>query len=211
MYQIFFFIALLIGIIPLLILFFYKKALDFNRAIIPFVWITALATLYEFVGTGLFKFNTSYWFKIYSFLEIVSVYYFFLKLFKPKYKKIVQGFLILLIITCIYSFFYWNKDEGLILIATNKSPLTLFVLTFSFLWFKELFYKMEIQNPWQNANFYFVSGFLLYYSSTFFLFLLASFLFKSNVYFYDYWLINIVATIILRTSLIIGVWKMKQD
>jgi hypothetical protein len=211
LYQIFFFIALLIGIIPLLILFFYKKALDFNRAIIPFVWITALATLYEFVGTGLFKFNTSYWFKIYSFLEIVSVYYFFLKLFKPKYKKIVQGFLILLIITCIYSFFYWNKDEGLILIATNKSPLTLFVLTFSFLWFKELFYKMEIQNPWQNANFYFVSGFLLYYSSTFFLFLLASFLFKSNVYFYDYWLINIVATIILRTSLIIGVWKMKQD
>lgn len=188
MYQIFFFTALLIGIIPLLILFFYKKALDFNGAITLFVWITALATLYEFVGTGLLKFNTSFWFKFYSFLEIVALYYFFFKLFKPKYKKIVQGFLILLIVTYSFSFFYWNRNEELILIATNKSPLTLFVLTFSFLWFKELFYKMEIQNPWQNASFYFVSGVLLYYSSTFFLFLLASFLFKSNVYFYDYWL-----------------------
>lgn len=211
MYQIFFFIALLIGIIPLLILFFYKKALEFNRAITPFIWLTALATIYEFVGTVLLKINTSYWFQVYSFLEVIILYYFFFRLFQTKYKIAFGVFLILLLITYGFSFFLWSKNSGLITKAINKVPITFFVLTFSFLWFKELFYKMEIQNPWQNANFYFVTGFLLYYSSTFFLFLLASFLFKSNVYFYDYWLINIAATIILRTSLIIGVWKMKQD
>jgi hypothetical protein len=211
LYQIFFFIALLIGIIPLLILFFYKKALEFNRAITPFIWLTALATIYEFAGTVLLKINTSYWFQVYSFLEVIILYYFFFRLFQTKYKIAFGVFLILLLITYGFSFFLWSENSGLITKAINKVPITFFVLTFSFLWFKELFYKMEIQNPWQNANFYFVTGFMLYYSSTFFLFLLASFLFKSNVYFYDYWLINIVATIILRTSLIIGVWKMKQD
>lgn len=211
MYQIFFYLALFIGIIPLLILLLKKRVFDFKEPIIPFVWLTAFATLYEFIGTGLLEIKTSYWFQMYSFLEIVTLSYFFSKLFQPKYKTAFRIFLVLLVTTYSFSFFFWNENAGLIPNAINKTPLTFFVLTFAFLWFKELFKKMEIQNPWQNANFYFVSGFSVYYSSTFFLFLLGSFIFKSNVYFYDYWLINIMATFVLRTLLIIGVWKMKQD
>ena len=211
MYQILFYIALFIGFIPLLILFLKKRAFDLKKPIIPFVWLTALATLYEFIGTGLLEIKTSYWFQVYSFLEIITLSYFFFKLFQPKYKIAFWVFLVLLITTYGFSFFFWNENAGLIPKAINKTPLTLFVLTFSFLWFKELFKKMKIQNPWQNADFYFVSGFAIYYSSTFFLFLLGSFIFNSNVYFYDYWLVNIIATLILRIFLIIGVWKMKQD
>lgn len=211
MYQVFFYIALFIGIIPLLVLFIKKRAFDFREPITPFIWLTVFATLYEFIGTGLLEIKTSYWFQLYSFFEIVTLFYFFFKLFKTKYKIAFGIFLVSLVTTYSFSFFFWNENEGLIPNTVNKTSVTLFVLTFSFLWFKELFKKMEIQNPWQNADFYFVSGFSVYYSSTFFLFLLASLIFNSNVNFYDYWLVNIIATLILRTSLIIGIWKMKQD
>lgn len=211
MYFFFAYVALFIGIIPLLILFLKKRVFDFKEPIIPFVWLTALATLYEFIGTVLLQIKTSYWFQVYSFLEIVTLSYFFFKLFQPKYKTAFRVFLVLLLTTYGFSFFFWDENAGLIPKAINKIPLTFFVLSFSFLWFKELFKKMEIQNPWQNTDFYFVSGFSVYYSSTFFLFLLGNFIFNSNIYFYDYWLINIMTTLILRTFLIIGVWKMKQD
>ncbi len=204
-----FFIALFIGIIPLLILLLKKRAFDFKKPIISFIWLTAFATLYEFFGSVILKINTSYWWQLYSLLEFITLYYFFFKLFQPKYKTTFWVFLVLLVTKYGFSYIFWN--EIFISTAINKIPLTIFVLTFSFLWFKELFKKMEIQNPWQNANFYFVSGFSVYYSSTFFLFLLGNSIFNSNIYFYDYWLINIMATLILRTFLIIGVWKMKQD
>lgn len=211
MYQIFFYIVLFIGIIPLLVLFLKKRAFDFKEPITPFIWLTAFATLYEFIGTGLLEIKTSYWFQLYSFLEIITLSYLFFKLFQPKYKTAFWVFLVLLLTTYSFSLFFWDENAGLIPKAINEVPLTLFVLTFSFLWFKELFNKMEIQSPWQDTDFYFVSGFSVYYSSTFFLFLLGNFIFNSNIYFYDYWLINVMATLILRTFLIIGVWKMKQD
>lgn len=211
MYQVIFYTALFIGIIPLLILFLKKRTFDFREPITPFIWLTAFATLYEFIGTGLLEIKTSYWFQLYSLLEIATLFYFFFKLFKTKNKIALGIFLVLLVTIYGFSFFFWIQNSSFIPNTINKTPLTLFILIFSFLWFKELFKKMEVQNPWQNAYFYFVSGFSVYYSSTFFLFLLASLIFNSNVYFYDYWLINIIATFILRTSLIIGVWKMKQD
>lgn len=211
MYQVFFYTTLFIGIIPLSIVFLKKRPFDFKEPITPFIWLTAFATLYEFIGTGLLEIKTPYWFQLYSFLELVTLFYFFFKLFKTRYKTIFGIFLVLLVITYSFSFFFWNENSSLIPKAINKTPLTLFVLTFSFLWVKELFEKMEIQNPWQNPDFHFVSGLFVYYSSTFFLFLLANYIFESNVYFYDYWLINVIATLLLRTFLIIGVWKMKQD
>lgn len=211
MYQILFYIALFIGFIPLLILFLKKRAFDSKEHITPFVWLTALATLYEFIGTVLLKINTTYWSQLYSFLAFLTLYYFFFKLFRPNYKNAFRIYFILFTIIFCISFFFWTDKNTFITRAINRIPLTLFVLTFSFFWFKELFKKMKIQNPWQNADFYFVSGFAIYYSSTFFLFLLGSFIFNSNVYFYDYWLVNIIATLILRIFLIIGVWKMKQD
>lgn len=211
MYQIIFYLALFIGIVPLLVIFYKKRAFDKTHPIVPFIWLTAIATLYEFIGTRILKFNATYWSQLYSLLEFSTLYYFFFRLFLPKYKTTFWLFLILLVATYSFSFFLWTDKSTFIPKAINKTPLTFFVLTFSFLWFKDLFKKMEIQNPWQNADFYFVSGFSVYYSSTFFLFLLGNFIFNSNVYFYDYWLINIMATLILRTSLIIGVWKMEQD
>ncbi|SEM65205.1 hypothetical protein SAMN05421856_10582 [Chryseobacterium taichungense] len=209
MHQVLFFAALFIGIIPYSILIKRKKTFDFKESIIPFVCLTAIATLYEFFGSVILKINTSYWWQLYSLLEFSTLYYFFYKLFGSSYKKTFLVFVIFLSFTYILSFVFW--EEKFITIAINKLPLTFFVFTFSFKWYRELFQKMDIENPWQNSTFYFISGISIYYSSTFFLFLLSKYMFIDNGYLYDYWLINVFATLILRVFLIVGVWKMRQN
>lgn len=211
MYQIFFYAALFIGIIPICILLLQKKAFSTNDGIIPFVWLTGIATVYELIGTVIFKINTNYWFQLYPLLEFLAVFYFFSNLFKEKYKIIFRVFLALFIISYFLSFIFWSSSQKFLPLAINTIPLTVFVLFCSYAWFKRMFETTSIENPWQNSSFYFVSGFLVYHSSTFLLFILGNYLFNSNKYIYDYWLVNILATFVLRTFLIIGVCKMKQD
>lgn len=89
----------------------------------------------------------------------------------------------------------------------SQVPIIIMVLIFSLKWFKELFEKTEVPDLWSNGNFYFVSGLLIYYSATFVLFMLSSFLIEVSQHFYDYWLVNVIATLFLRIMLSLGVWN----
>lgn len=202
-------ILILTGTLPLLLLFLKKTAFDFKKPIVPFVWLTAVATLYEWVGTALLKINATYWFQIYSLLCFCALYYFFLKLLNRQYKKVFSLFLALFIITYSTSFFFFDKTNAFTSSSINDPLITLMVLFFSFLWFKKLFEKTNVPNLWKDADFYFISGLMIYHFGTFFFFLLSSFIFNSNSDFYDYWMVNIVATVVLRIFISIGVWKMK--
>lgn len=181
---------------------------DLKLPIIPFIWLTVFAVIYELAGTLVLKINTTYWFQLYSFLEMIALYLFFYRLFKPSYRRVFRLFLFLMVIMYCISFYFWNASSNFISKAINTVPVTLFVLIFSALWFRELFRKIDLSNPWQEPAFYFVTGFSVYYSGTFFLFLLSNIISNSNVHFYDYWFVNILATFIFRVYLIIGVWKM---
>ena len=175
------------------------------------MWLTFIATLYEGIFTLLLNINTAYWFQIYSLLELLAIYYFFSKLFKANYNKSLAIFIIGMFIVYCFSFLFWNEDNKFISNAINTIPITLFVFIFSFIWFRQLFQKMEVPDLLEDATFYFITGFFIYYSTTLILFLMSSFIFKSELYFYDYWLVNVIATLFLRICLIAGVWKMKQD
>lgn len=177
----------------------------------PFVWLTFIATLYEYIGTSILKINVAYWFQLYSLLEFLTIYYFFQKIFCSTYKKVFQIFIGVLLLAYCCSFLFWNENTIFISEAVNRIPLTLFVFTFSYIWFKELFQKMEIENPLDNSSFYFVSGLAIYYSGTSILFLISSIIFESNLYFYNFWTVNVLATLFLRIFLIIGVWKMERE
>lgn len=194
-----------------MVLVYKNKALNFKQPVVPFIWVTAVATLYEFIGTVLLQINTAYWFQFYSLLEFGALYYFFYRLINPQYKRLYQIFLILFILVYGFSFFYWDEYNALVAKTINKTLMALFVFLSSFLWFKKLFEKMHIPNLWKNAEFYFISGFIIYYSGTFLLFLLSDLIFNSKFYFYDYWLVNVLATLILRVFLIIGVWNMNRN
>lgn len=209
MYSIFLYTALFVGILPLSVLFFKKRAFLFKKPIAPFIWLTFIAALYEGIGviTNI-KVGQNYWNQIYSLLEILTVFYFYFKLFQPRFKTIFLLFFTLLSATYGISF-YWISSSSLITVAINMIPLTFFVLFGSFWWVRDLFRSDEIQNLWQNPTFYFVSAFYIYYLVTMPLFLMGSFIFDSNLYFYDFAIVNVMATLILRILLTIGVWKMK--
>src|SRR5690606_14446032 len=147
-------------------------------------------------------------------------FYFFSYLFKPYYKTVFRICLILFVIIYCISFFYWGGQNKLISSAINRVYISSFILIFSVIWYKNQFTeleklnpfeKMEMPNLWQSDAFYFVSGLAVYYSTTFSLFLLSSSIFNSKLYFYDFWFVNVLAILIFRIFLIIGVWKMQHD
>jgi len=201
-------IILYSGFIPLIILIFKKKALDFKEPIVPFIWITAIASIYEILNTKVFLVNASYWFQIYPLLEIIGLYFFFSKVFKEKHESVIKLFVIILLIIYSSSFLLWNSYINLQSHSLNKSFITLFVLLGCFTWFKNLFKNIEVENLWSLPSFYFISAFFMYYSSTILLFSLGNFIYSSKEMF-DLWWVNVLASLILRILLTIGTWKMK--
>ena len=199
------------GILPLFLIFLKKKTFNVKQPIIPFVWLTAVGALYELIGTVILKVNATYWFQLYSLLGFCALYYFFFKLLNKKYKNAFVGFIIGFIATYGTSFFFLDQENVFISTAINEPFITIFVLVFSFLWFRQLFEKVNIPNLWKHPSFYFVSGLMIYYSGTFFFFLLSGSIFSSNCYFYDYWMVNIIAIVALRVFISVGIWRMKQD
>lgn len=209
MYSIFLYTALFAGILPLSVLFFKKRAFIFTEPIVPFIWLTFIAALYELIGSIILKINIDYWYQIYSLLEFLTVFYFYFKLFQARFKTIFYFFLFILTVIYGISFYFLTEYSSFIALALNTTPLTFLVLLGSFWWVRDLFRSDEIQNLWQKPTFYFVSAFYIYYLVTMPLFLMGSFIFNSNLYFYDFAIVNILATLILRILLTIGVWKMK--
>ena len=198
--------ALFIGIIPFSILLWKKRALNIKEAVIPFIWITALATLYEFFGTELLHINSTYWFQLYTILEIGCLFYYFHHILKQWHQKLLYFTLALVLTGYVISCFFWSTESNLVPLAINACSISLFVFIFACLHFNMLM-KRET-DLWKQPNFYFTAGFAIYYACTLLLFLLSTELYKTE-HRIDPWLINILAGIILRTLLITGTWKMK--
>lgn len=209
MYYILLYTTLFVGILPVLIGVYRKNIFTFSEPIIPFVWLTFIATLYELIGTTTLKIKVDYWFQIYSLFEFSSIYYFYRKLFKSKFKTLFRLFFITLIIIYMSSFYFWKTYSLFLTLAINTVPLSLFILINSFIWVNDLFKSEKVYNLWQDSIFYFIAAFYIYYLVTMPLFLMANFIFDSNLYFYDFAIVNVMASLILRILITFGVWKMK--
>lgn len=209
LYKIIIFTVLFAGVLPFLLMVIKKRVFNWKNPIVPFVWLTAIAVLYEFFGSYILEININYWFQIYSLSELIAVYYFFYRLLGFSFPKYYLVFSFLLIIGYIISLAYWNPNNTFISLAINKSVLTAFVFGAVFLWFRQIYVIGDIPDLLRHDNFYFVSGFFMYYSVTFCVFLLGRFIFDSEPNSYEFWLANVLATFILRILLLIGVWKMK--
>lgn len=200
------------GVIPLLLSFTIRPGREKLKAIYPFVWLLALATVYEIVGTFIFKLNTSYWFQVYTPLEILAIYYYYRKILPGKYGLYFKIALFLLgMVYLVSCFFIWGPESKLSSTLVNQVPLTIFVIIGSFLWFRELFRHMNIENLWKSPHFYFVASFLIYYASTFFLFLFSVVIFKQSGSFREYWIVNIIAALVARVLVSVGLWMVKSN
>lgn len=197
----------------------YRKNLDMAAPAMPFVWLTTIASLYEFIVSYVFEYNASIWFQLYSFTVFIALLYFFQRAIEFKTYHLSIGIMIGFIITYTASFFFWNKNDFLISTAINNTYLTIVVIILSIIWLKNKFEKLESYNSfsksdafnlWDNEEFYLIVGLFVYYCTTIFLYLSSNIIFNSELYFFDYWLVNIIATLFLRLSLTLSTWKMRK-
>lgn len=200
--------TIIYGIVPFILYLIVKKKNRDLHLILPFLIVVFLASVYELIGTVILKISVEYWYLVYKTLAFIGLHYFYYYLLDRKYKLLFLVYIIGFIILIILSQTVWINYIYLEKSAYFNMFQTLIVLTFSILWFKQLFSKLEEESLSKNPNFYFVSGLIVCYCGTVFLFLVSSSIYaydKSN--FHYYWLLNILLNFVLRSLLIIGVWK----
>lgn len=200
--------VIIFGISPLLYFIVSRRQSVIElKAIIPFLILTFVSSFYELIGTLTLGWNVSYWFILYNILSFFCIFFFYFQILEKRFTWLfllfIVSFFLLIYFLCIN---YQIKDvlEFNIYFKTHN---TLFVLVFSILWFTKLFAESYIDNLLRNSTFYFISGFVLYYCGTLFLFLLSNYLYKIDANtFQSYWLINILLNFVMRTLLLVGLW-----
>lgn len=205
--------VIIFGICPLLYFLFAKRQCAIElKAILPYIFLTFISSLYELLGTLTFGWNVSYWFVVYDILDFSCVFYFFYIILQKKYSRIFAAFIVLFTALCYYLYLHYDINDFLIVNNYFKGFITFFVLLFSILWFVKMFAEVYVDNLLNNSTFYFISGFILYHCGTLFLFLLSNYIYKANsVLFQSYWVVNIVLNFVLRSLLLVGLWKAKTN
>ncbi|CAM4142574.1 hypothetical protein FLJU110815_18990 [Flavobacterium jumunjinense] len=195
-----------LGIIPLFLYIINRKVGVATYYFLPFLSLLALASLYEYVGTYLLRLNTGYWFRIYSLLEFYVVWYFYYKILEFKKCYIIYGSLYLLLYG--YLLIDWSPKNKIIEDLPLTIAITLMVVVSSFLWFVDVFKKMEDKALYRRTEFYYISSLLIYFTGTFLVFLMADYIINNDsIKLLDYWVLIIIFNLILRVTLIFTVWK----
>jgi hypothetical protein len=206
-------ICIIYGILP--VLFYnkiYSKFYIQLKPIIPFVVLAISSNVYELLGTLLLKWNAKYWFFFYDILSFVTIYYFYYEILNRQYKSLFVLSIFLFTLITLLLLCYSSLDAILINTIFTSSLQTLFVLVFSMFWFIKLFRDANVENLFANSNFYFISGFIIYYCGTLFLFLFGNYFYKESVaLFHEYWILNIILNIVLTTFLLLGLWKAQKN
>ena len=207
MFQYFTHFTLLIGIVPIIIFWVNKKKLNPETYyFLPFIVLLTVSTIYEFVGTLLLRINVNYWFWIYLFLEFYALSYFFFKLSINKTLSwLFAGCYLLsyIVLTVL-------RDDSNDLLLDGYLSTFSFVtfLSFSTLWFRNLFKNLSYSRLFDNNLFYFLVGIMVYFAGTIFLFIFSDIIYsgqKEN--FPDFWMLNVLFSFIFRILIIIGIWK----
>ncbi len=200
--------VIIFGIIPLLYYFIAKsKNTRELKPIIPFITLTFVSSVYEFFGTLVLEWNVSYWFVFFEVLAFLCIYYFYFEILQKQFLKLFLLALFLFLGFCLYLSLNFKIEDFFIITSYIDIVLTMFILFFTIIWFRKLIIDAYIENLLDNSAFYFISGFVLYYCGTLFLFLLSNHLYKlDSSTFQSYWLLNILLNFVLRTLLLVGLW-----
>jgi len=174
---------------------------------VPFLWLTLIGSLYEPIVTiGMGK-DSMYWFRVYNAAEFLCLYYFFKHVIHKRYLLLFGSFLFFFTLN---SLMVVILGIGQLRVESMYAPfIFIFVLTFSALWFRDTSKNDLLPAKFAKSNVVFICGFLLYYSGTLFFYLLSEVILvdSKSISYQDYWLVNIIATLILKIFLIGGVWS----
>lgn len=206
-------VTMLYSSLPFLVYWFIRKQLNQEvQPILPFLVLCFIGGLYEFIFTALLRIDTVPWFYTYDFLSIFTIQYFFYHVLEKKVKKMVLVTTALYIALFFYAVTHHEMKNFMNYLAYLNSIITFLIIFYSFLWFKKVFMEKSLISLSQSPTFYFITGFLFYYSGVVVLFLLANSIYlTNNSNFQYYWLINLFFNIFHKTFLIIGLWKARRN
>lgn len=200
--------TILYGIIPFMYYSIYGRKIKKLKSIYPFLLIVFIASLYEFIGPVILKTTTKYWYLAYKTLAFFGLHYFFYIELNKKHKSIFVFFIIVFLVFVILTFSIWKNIFYMEINSFYNALQTIVILTFSILWFLKVFKELEMKSLLESPIFFFISGLIITYCGTVFLFLMAELLYKMDKSsFQEYWMLNVILNLLLRTTLIIGIWK----
>ncbi len=203
-------IVILFSIILLPFFQFSKRknsVLNSNNLILLFF----IGGIYELIFTMLLGYDSQIWFKIYSYLEFLTLLLFFRKLI-----GITQSvfYFIIILYSIIYTFLavmFFNKININMFELFIPIANCLLVFTGSTRWTIQQFEKLETSSLLHFPVFYILSGMILYYSGTFFIFGLETiFRYTKSPTLLYFWYINLLLLFIYRLSFYIAIWKAKK-
>ncbi|SEJ33166.1 hypothetical protein SAMN04488018_12523 [Myroides marinus] len=203
-------VTLFFGIIPFC-LYLYKRqrGIRCDKAYLGIVLLFLIASLYEAIVSLILKVNVIVWFQVYSLLEFIALFYLFINLSNYRPKIYFYVFLGIFIIVYLLSFRFLTNEFFLVSKTINKAFIMIFVIVSSFVLIRENFTQKTRVKLLNRPDFYIVIGLFVYYTITIPLFIFCSYRVQDRLYFLDYWLINILASLALRIVISIGIWKIK--
>lgn len=202
------YLAYVLGTVPIILYLSKREKHKDIRFLVPFIYLSVASVIYEIIATEILSVNSTIWFKVYTLLEFLSLYYFF-KFALRNSATLVNTFLIGFVLAFLSLQVHWfmggnaNTDSSLITIEA------LLVYIGSFIWFKQTFTDMNLKTLWNSPTFFFISGFVLFFSGTLFLFLMSDIVFTQKEV-SRYWIINVILSIVLYISISIGIWIGQQ-
>lgn len=202
----------IIGFIPIFLYIAKKKTFSEEvEHLVPFMWLVAFSSLYELVFTLAFRISNQIWFRFYVAIEFLVLYFFFKSIFQNRYKYYRNVFLLIFVTLFIGLAQVWKPADNLSTDSILSAVEFLFVIGLAISWFKEIFVNVAVNSLWHSPIFYFITGLLLYFSGTLFLFLLSDVILQNPALaLSDYWLLNVVLTLIFRLLLILSIWKSQR-
>src|SRR5690606_1669378 len=214
MYNVLPYATLFIGLLPLsfyLLLHNRKTSGKRFQSFIPFLWILAIGSVCQTFFIRLFGVDPQQWLRVYDLLEFISLYMFFRKLLPHHRYKLLLRILLAVFLGGIV--FVYRTDMSPIILESVYQPFSfLFVFLLSSVWLYNVFILAESPSLSKISSFYFISGFIFYYTITFFLYLYAKVIHDmedSSNEAYD--LLNTIAVFILSISLITGILKSRNE
>jgi hypothetical protein len=205
-----YFLIILVNLFSILLFLFYLKYKK-NNSLLLLVFLFTFGALYELIFTIYLKNNSEIWFKIYSYFEFITLLIFFKKLIgisRSVFYLISTSYTIIYIVLAVLFLKHLNINIFELFIPISNCLL---VYTSSTKWTIQQFEKLETSSLFHFPVFFILSGMILYYSGTFFIFGLETIFrsTKSAILLY-FWYINLFLFFLYRLSFYIAIWKAKK-
>ena len=189
--------------IPLIVfLFYYKKMAYADKILFAYVCLVILTNISLRVYTYFDKYTVNV-IHIYLFFEIFLFTYLIKVLVQLKWldKIFWIGFSAYMVFAIVNTI-YWEPFNTFN--SNLRSIENLIIILFCLLFYYNLFQKTLVTNLSRYPYFYGVSGMLIYFSGTFFIYMFAKYMNKNIADML--WLVHAILNILLNTSIAITLW-----